>query len=539
MNILQSDYRAALYIRLSKDDGDKEESESVQNQRKILNTYAKENKFKVYDEYVDDGYTGTNFNRPGFKRMIEDVEKGKINMIISKTLSRLGRDYIETGRYIESYFPEKNIRYIAILDDIDTFLDKNCDTIAFKNIMNDYYAKETSKNIKKTKHRKREEGVYYTTFAPFGYKKIDKVGNLEIVESQAVLIRRIFNMFLAGKGTYQIATLLNEEKVLPPGLQMDMNTVKNYMTNTTDKWRHGTIRRILENPFYIGDCVQNKTSTISYKSKKRFRNSQEDYVVFKNHHKPIIDIETWNKTQTILKNRKNTKIRDTDVLLKGLVYCSHCNAKYVFLTRVHKNKTVPNTVTKYMNCVYRGKTIENKRCDSKYRIYESFEKQVIEEIDNVIEFYSKNLKNEKICQEFKRTYNLVYDSLSKKEKLEKELENVTRKIRILYNDKLNGVIEHEDYMMFSQSLVEERKRLEDEIAEENKILDSNEVLDDETIKANINKIIKKYCKETVHTKEMLNLLVKKITIDKDSNVVIYFNFKELEYARRCMNVIQP
>ena len=139
MNILQSDYRAALYIRLSKDDGDKEESESVQNQRKILNTYAKENKFKVYDEYVDDGYTGTNFNRPGFKRMIEDVEKGKINMIISKTLSRLGRDYIETGRYIESYFPEKNIRYIAILDDIDTFLDKNCDTIAFKNIMNDSF----------------------------------------------------------------------------------------------------------------------------------------------------------------------------------------------------------------------------------------------------------------------------------------------------------------------------------------------------------------------------------------------------------------
>ena len=123
MKIIQSDYRAALYIRLSKDDGDKEESESVQNQRKILNTYAKENKFKVYDEYVDDGYTGTNFNRPGFKRMIEDVEKGKVNMIISKTLSRLGRDYIETGRYIESYFPEKNIRYIAILDDIDSFLD--------------------------------------------------------------------------------------------------------------------------------------------------------------------------------------------------------------------------------------------------------------------------------------------------------------------------------------------------------------------------------------------------------------------------------
>ena len=141
------EYKAAIYIRLSKEDGDREESESVVNQRKILKAYAKENKYKIYDEYVDDGYTGTNFNRPDFKRMIKDIENKKINMVITKSLSRLGRDYIETGRYIETFFPENEIRYIAILDDVDTFLDKNCDTVAFKNIMNDYYAKETSKNI--------------------------------------------------------------------------------------------------------------------------------------------------------------------------------------------------------------------------------------------------------------------------------------------------------------------------------------------------------------------------------------------------------
>ena len=156
-NNINTTYNVAIYMRLSKDDGDKEESESITNQRKILKTYVKENGYLLYDEYVDDGYSGTNFNRPGFKRLLKDIEMKKVNMVITKNLARLGRDYIETGRYIETYFPEHQIRYIAVLDDVDTFLDRNCDTAAFKNIMNDYYAKETSKNIKKTKNRKKKE----------------------------------------------------------------------------------------------------------------------------------------------------------------------------------------------------------------------------------------------------------------------------------------------------------------------------------------------------------------------------------------------
>jgi len=170
-------YTVALYMRLSKDDGDKEESESITNQRKILKAFAKENNYKIYDEYIDDGYSGTNFNRPDFKRMIEDIKTGKVNMVITKNLARLGRDYIETGRYIETFFPENEIRYIAILDDVDTYLDKNCDTVAFKNIMNDFYAKETSKNIKRTKNRKKQDGFYYITYAPYGYKKVDESGD--------------------------------------------------------------------------------------------------------------------------------------------------------------------------------------------------------------------------------------------------------------------------------------------------------------------------------------------------------------------------
>ncbi len=539
MHIIEKNYIAGIYIRLSKEDGDKEESESVQNQRKILRTYTKENKIKVYDEYIDDGYSGTNFNRPGFKRLLEDIKQGKINMVITKTLSRLGRDYIETGRYIETFFPENNIRYIAILDDIDTFLDKNCDTIAFKNIMNDYYARETSKNIKKTKNKKKQDGVYYATYAPFGYKKVDKAGNLEIIESQASIVKRIFDMFLSGKGTYQIATQLTREGVLTPGLQMEMATSLNHLTNTTNKWRHETIKRILTNRIYIGECVQNKTKKISYKSKKIVRLPIEEYTITKKHHQPIIDVDDWNKVQNLLENRKNTKIKDTDVLLKGLLTCSNCDCKYVFITRNRKNKTIADRECRYMYCPNSKSTVTNKICNAKYQQYDPFEKEIISEIDSVINFYIKYLKNDKICEKFKKSYNVENDCEIKIDKLENELDKVNKKIRTLYNDKLNGIIEEEDYLIFSKSLIEERKNLEKNIEEKKNELKSGDFFDDETIKLNINKVIKKYKKESVHTREVLNQLVKKITLDEDKNVVIYFNFRELNYARGCVNVVQP
>lgn len=539
MNIEEKDYIAGLYIRLSKEDGDKEESESVQNQRKILKAFTKENKIKVYKEYVDDGYSGTNFNRPDFKNMINDIKQGRINMVITKTLSRLGRDYIETGRYIETFFPENNIRYIAILDDVDTFLDKNCDTIAFKNIMNDYYAKETSKNIKKTKNKKKQEGFYYTAYAPFGYKKVDKSGNLEIIESQANLVKRIYEMFLGGKGTYQIAKQLTEEKILTPGLQMNMACVQNHLTNTTDKWRHETIKRILTNRIYIGDCVQNKTKKISYKSKKLVSLSSEENTITRNHHQPIIDIDDWNKVQKMLENKRNLKIRETDVLLKGLIYCSHCDCRYTFTTTVRKNKKIADKITRYMCCANNNRTVTNKVCNSKYSQYDSFEESVLKEIDSIIDTYLKYFKNDKLFEKFKEDNNIRNDYTNKIKNLENELEIIRKKIRTLYNDKLNEIIEEEDYLIFSKNLIEERKRLEKNIDELNSEIKSEQYYDEEEIKISIDKIIKKYKKESVHSKEILNQLVKKVSVDEDKNVIIYFNFKELNYARGYANVVQP
>lgn len=522
-------YKAAIYIRLSKEDGDREESESVVNQRKILRAYAKENKYKIYDEYVDDGYTGTNFNRPDFTRMIKDIENKKINMVITKSLSRLGRDYIETGRYIETFFPENEIRYIAILDDVDTFLDKNCDIVAFKNIMNDYYAKETSKNIKKTKNKKKLEGFYYASYAPFGYKKVSKSGNLEIDEVQAETVRRIFDLFIDGYGTYQIANMLTNDNVETPGLQMKMTGVINNITNTTDKWNHNTIRRILENQIYIGNCVQNKTKKISYKSKKMIMLPEEEHSIIRNHHIPIISKDKWDIVQKMLENHKNAKVRKTDVLFKGLLYCSHCNNKLSIRTKVDHNKS-GDVTRRYILCRTATKKYSNKLCYTRYINYDVFEEKAIEKITDTLELYinSKAFNDEEVLKKILESQSNKGSVIKKIEKLEKDLENVNKKITTLYNDKLNGLLEEQDFKLFFDSLVKERHRMEKVLNDSKNELESfHEDVNNNRIKTDMQKIIKKILKSKEYTKEMINQLLNRIEVDKEKHAVIYFNFYEL------------
>lgn len=527
--INNQEYNAAIYIRLSKEDGDKEESESVVNQKKILKAFAKENRYKVFDEYVDDGYTGTNFNRPDFKRMIRDIENGKVNMVITKSLSRLGRDYIETGRYIESYFPENGIRYIAILDDVDTFLDRNCDTVAFKNIMNDYYARETSKNIRKTKNKKKKEGFYYTVYAPFGYKKTSKSGNLEINEVQATIVRRIFDLFLEGKGTYQIARLLTQQNIEPPGLQMKMPSVVSNLTNTTDKWNHNTVRRILTNQIYIGNCEQNKTKKISYKSKKLIALPVEEHTITKNHHKPIISLEKWDTVQKMLKIHKNAKIRDTDVLLKGILYCAHCNNKLSIRTKVDKTKKGEKT-RRYIVCSTAEKKITNKKCYNRYIKYYDFEEKALAKISETLKLYlnSNAFKNKEALRKLLESQSNKGNIIKKIEKLNQDLEKVNKKISTLYNDKLNGLLEEQDFKMFSDGLINERHRIEKIIEDTQQELEEyNEDSTNKKIEDDMQEVIKQLLKSNEYTKEVINQLISKIEIDKDKHAVIYFNFYEL------------
>ncbi len=461
-------------------------------------------------------------------------------MVITKSLSRLGRDYIETGRYIETYFPENGIRYIAILDDIDTFLDKNCDTVAFKNIMNDYYAKETSKNIKKTKNKKKLEGFYYTSYAPFGYKKVSKSGKLEIDEVQAEIVRNIFDLFIKGYGTYQIARILTEQNVQTPGVQMKMPCVVNNITNTTDKWNHNTIRRILENQIYIGNCVQNKTKKISYKSKKIIKLPDDEHSIILKHHEPIISYEKWEIVQKMLKNHKNVKIRETDVMFKGLLYCSHCNNKLSIRTKVEHNKSGDFT-RKYIFCGTAAKKYSNKSCYSRYINYDIFEEKAISKITETLNTYinSKAFKDEEALKKILEIQSNKGSILKKIEKLEKDLENINKKITTLYNDKLNGLLEEQDFRLFSEKLINERHRIENILNEtKNELNNFQENENHNRIKENMQNIIKQILKSKEYTKEIINQFVNRIEIDKDNNAIIYFNFYELNCIGGEVNVKQ-
>lgn len=473
---------------------------------------------------------GTNFERPAFKRMIQDIENKKINMVITKSLSRLGRDYIETGRLIEKFFPENEIRYIAILDDVDTFLDSTTDFVALKNLMNDFYAKETSKNVKKTKNRKRKnEGFYYISKAPFGYRKTDVKGNIEIVEEHAKIIRRIYEEFIEGKGTYQIAEILNKEKILTPGLQMDLTVAINNQTEITKIWDCTQVRRILENPIYIGTVVQNKTRKINYKTKKKIKNSKEDYLYIENHHKPIIDTETWDTVQKILKGKESQKIKASDELLKSLLYCYHCHNHLSISHRKRKYKS-GDKVDTYIICSTALNRKTNRICYRQYNTYHIVEEKVFDAIKETISEYlaSDAFDNEEAFRELIRNQKGKEELDTKMAKINDEIALVSEKIQMLYNDRLNKVIEEADYLLFADGLKNQRDKLltiKQDIQEQ---LNEFEKID---VKNRIEKNMKKMMEDLVNggnfTKENLVQLVRRIEIDKDKNINIQYNFLEL------------
>lgn len=276
-----------LYLRLSRDDEKNTESESIANQRLFLTNYAREHGFKINAEYCDDGYSGTTFERPAFKEMLSKIEQGNISTILTKDLSRLGRDYIKTGYYLEQYFPLHNIRYIAVNDGIDTKIENACNDMApFRAVFNDMYAKDISKKVRCALDVKKREGKFIGAFAPYGYKKHpDDHNKLIIDNAQAKIVKEIFALRLSGKSYVYIARYLTEKNIPTP-------------SEKSEKWNDVTIKRILTNETYIGSLTQNKSKTINYKVHKRIYLNQNDWIVVQSAHEPIISKEIFKRVNS-------------------------------------------------------------------------------------------------------------------------------------------------------------------------------------------------------------------------------------------------
>lgn len=321
-------FNVAIYIRLSREDGDKEESDSVGNQRKLLTEYvAKKEDFIVYDTYIDDGYSGTNFNRPSFQRMIADIEDGKVNCVVVKDLSRFGRDYIDTGRYLERYFPELGVRFISVTDSIDSMKQAYDMLLPIKNIFNEQYARDISKKIQATVKSKQKAGEFIGAFTSYGYKKSPVNKNKLVIDDYAAdVVRRIFSLYIQGYGKQKIAKLLNAEGILCPAEYKKVNG-ENYKNcnrlESTTYWSYSTINSILHREMYVGNMVQGtKHQRMRSKQKKM---PKEDWIIVENTHEPIIDKETWDKAQSLLSKRTRELDLETNKnIFAGFVKCGDC-----------------------------------------------------------------------------------------------------------------------------------------------------------------------------------------------------------------------
>lgn len=525
LNLAYEQFKVGMYIRLSREDGDKQESESIGNQRKIIKRFLEENNLKFVDEYVDDGVSGTTFDRKGFNRLIQDIEQKRINMVVTKDLSRLGRDYIKTGYYLENYFPEKSVRYVAILDGIDTYLDStNNDISPFKAIMNDMYAKDISKKIKSVFREKQKSGQFLGSIPPYGYKlsKTEK-GKLVIDEYSADIVREIFQMYSNGHGSIDIMNYLNKKEILNPSSYRKTN----YKKKKSSEWNQITILAILKNQAYIGNTVQNKRRKISYKSKKVIDNPKESWIIVENTHEPIIDKEIFERVKLMLEAKDTSKYTKHEYLFKGLLKCHHCGWNLqIALKGSGRNP--------YINCV--GHEKRGKHPISMN--YWKFEESILDVIRTICKMHlDKNIFLE-AYKKYKNGYCELIDGYQKNlSEVESKIQNMNSNIDKMYMDKLNDIISTDDYMRFYNKFAEEKKNLEEKQYEiKQKIRTIKEKEEENVGKDEVKKIINEFLNMKVVDKVLLYRLINYIEIDTDKNIYIHFNFNHLNIISDSLSI---
>lgn len=521
-NIMNNiDYKVGIYIRLSKEDEEKEkysESESIQNQRALLMQYIKENKLNFIAEYVDDGISGTSFDRPGFNKMIEDIENGKINMVITKDLSRLGRNYVQSGYYTETYFPEHNVRYIAILDNIDTAIDSaNNDIAPFKSILNEMYAKDTSKKINSVLQSKRKQGEYLGT-APYGYKKDpENKYHLIIDEEAAKVVKLIFERYLEGYGTMQIADYLSEQKIPIPS---DYNKKKRGTKSITyGLWAQSTVRFILSNEIYTGTVIQGKRKKLSFKSKKYIDVPEEDWVRVPNMHEAIVSVEDYERAKRIIESTKGSRVVENDYLFKGLLRCYDCKG-YIGIRSPDKNGNI------YGRCQRYGRYGKFDVCSPHNFNYQVFEESMILVLKEICKEYSNKKKLEEIAKKSKSKEDKELDLKNRLKTYEAQIQKETRKLELLYEDRLSEIIAVDSYIKNANRIKNEVKEYQDRIKEIEQELsgEKNKQNKDEKL----NNLVDEFLNMEKPNKEIIREFIERIEIHSDKQVDIYFNFKPLQ-----------
>lgn len=510
----QKHYIAGLYYRLSQEDERQGESVSIDNQRTMLRKYAEERGFEVYGEYIDDGVSGTTFQRPEVQRLLDDAKTGVINTIIVKDLSRFGRNYIEVGQYVDYVFPAFGIRFIAIQDNVDT---ANRDSGAMEmmpimNVFNEWHAANTSKKIRAVKRSNAIAGVYSARKATYGYVKgTDKKRTPVIDEEAAPIVRRIFELYVSGISPKNIADILNAEGIPSPGQYAYEKLGHKGRPNEMRLWCEVSIRYMVNNIMYLGHLAQLQETTISYKNHKRCAKDKKDWIVVHNNHEPIISQELWDKAQERQKHMAQGRRTKTGFVhpLSGFLVCADCGNKLKMSGHLNKKRT---EYTYHFDCgihLRYGKTL----CFSHYISAKDLEEIVLDDIRTMaqrIVLDEENIKNEFIRHNAELADKAIKTAKKELQIKHKRTEELSRLMQLAYEDRLKGKMPEDICVSFIRKYSEEQKRLEEEIAElETKLNETENTLQsaDDFIRN-----IKKYLEAPTLTREMCYELLDRVVV---------------------------
>ena len=450
----------ALYPRLSHEDELQGESNSISNQKRILETYAKQNGFSNLRWYTDDGYSGANFQRPGFQAMLADIEAGKVGTVIVKDMSRLGRNYLQVGMYTEMIFPQKGVRFIAINDGVDSAQGDN-DFAPLRNIFNEWLVRDTSKKIKAVKRSKGMSGKPITSKPVYGYL-MDEDENFIIDEEAAPVVKQIYNLCLAGNGPTKIARMLTEQQIPTPGTLEYRRTgsTRRYHPGYECKWATNTVVHILENREYTGCLVNFKTEKLSYKVKHSVENPPEKQVIFENHHEPIIDTQTWERVQELRKQRKRPNRYDEVGLFSGILFCADCGS-VMYQQRYQTDKRKQDC---YICGSYKKRTAD---CTAHFIRTDLLTAGVLSNLRKVTSYAAKHeARFMKLLIEQNEDGDRRRNAAKKKEleTAEKRISELSAIFKRLYEDSVTGRISDERFTELSADYEAEQKELKERVA---------------------------------------------------------------------------
>lgn len=531
----QTIYNVGIYVRLSQEDMRAGESLSIENQKLILTKYVKEQGWNLIDIYVDDGYSGTDFDRPGVQRLLDDAKDGKINLIICKDLSRFGRNYIEVGRYVDYIFPSYNIRFIALNDNVDTASKDSSalDMMPIVNLFNEWHAASTSKKIKAVIEANAKAGKYRTTFAPYGYLKGNDPKHLPVIDPEAApIVRRMFEMRAKGITPRHIADAFNDEHIMPPLDHQYKLLGRPCPKKTSHLWDGAAVRHMLQNPTYLGDLVQLRTTTVSYKNHKNVKRDKDEWITIPNTHEAIISRELWDKVREVeasVSQGKKTKRGRVDPL-SGFMFCPDCGEKMrlMYNNTTNGSKKKPRIyVRQNYNCGTYNR-FGKRACNSHYIKMKDMQQIIITDIRARAELA---VTDEDAARAYfmsqKEQYNAEqYESDTKRlGAANKRLAELAKLIPSIYEDKVIGKIPEDVCVSLLEKYQSEQKALKDEVEQINTKLSAVKQ-DKQDVEEYIRRL-KKYADVSELTREMALELLEYITVDeyaedKPRDIHIYY-----------------